>query len=176
MIENFTFYTPTKIIFGKDCIAENKDLIKSYGKKAFVISYEIPGGNIALDDVEKTLKELNIEYMVYTDVEANPSVETIERAAKVGKNADIDFMIGVGGGSPIDASKAIGVLIANPDKEGMDLFKDSSLKSLPLLAVSTTAGTGAEVAPFSVVTRNDIHTKQAISPKIFPEIAFLDPI
>ena len=173
-MEDFIFYAPTKIIFGEDCIDKNKELIKKYGKKTLIITYEIPGGNKALDDVVNTLKEIGTEYLVYTDVEANPSLETIEKAAKVGQSASVDFIIAVGGGSPIDAAKAIGVLLANPEIDGMKLFEDSDLKSLPLIAVSTTAGTGAEVAHFSIVTRNDIHTKQAISPRIFPDIAFLD--
>ena len=99
-------------------------------------------------------------------------METVDRAAKIGKENKVDFMIGIGGGSPIDAAKAIGVLINKPAKSAIDLFSGEQLQSLPLLAIPTTAGTGAEVAQWAVLTRNDIGTKQAISPKIFPGICF----
>ncbi len=173
-VEDFRFYMPTEIIYGKDCIRKNKDIFARYGKKAFIITYQIPGRHYALDDVTGVLEEEGIEYSVCTEIEENPSTETVERVAEIGRAKNIDFVVGIGGGSPIDAAKAVGVLIKNPSSKGMDLFQDANLRSVPIFAVPTTAGTGAEVAHFSVLTRNDIHTKQAISPRIFPAIAFLD--
>ncbi len=174
MIGDFTFFAPTKIVFGKGCVQKNKDSITKFGKKAYIITYNIPGKHYALDDVKAIFDEAGIAYIVDTDIEENPSMETVERAANIGKKAKVDFMVGIGGGSPIDAAKAIGVLIQNPDKSAVDLFAGEQLKSLPLLAIPTTAGTGAEVAHWAVLTRNDIGTKQAISPRIFPDIAFVD--
>ncbi|MDR3590374.1 MAG: iron-containing alcohol dehydrogenase family protein [Negativicutes bacterium] len=171
-MEDFRFYMPTEIIFGQGCIAKNKQLFARYGKKALIVTYQIPGRHHSLEDVKTVLNELGIEYSICDYIEENPSTETVERVAATAKN--IDFIVGIGGGSPVDAAKAVGVLVKNPDKKGVDLFSDAALKSVPILAVPTTAGTGAEVAHFSVLTRNDIQTKQAISPRIFPEIAFLD--
>lgn len=173
-MEDFRFYMPTEIIYGKNCITNNKSLFTRYGKKALVITYRIPGRHAALEDVTGVLDEKGIECTICSDIEENPSTETVERVAKIGREKHIDFIIGIGGGSPIDAAKAVGVLIRNSAKQGLDLFSDANLQSVPILAVPTTAGTGAEVAHFSVLTRNDIQTKQAISPRIFPEIAFLD--
>lgn len=174
MLGDFTFYAPTKIIFGKNCVKENKNIITGAGKKAYIITYNIPGKHYALDGVKEILDEAGIKYIVDTSIEENPSMETVDRAAKIGKENKVDFMIGIGGGSPIDAAKAIGVLINKPTKSAADLFSGEQLQSLPLLAIPTTAGTGAEVAQWAVLTRNDIGTKQAISPKIFPEYAFID--
>ncbi|NMC32416.1 MAG: iron-containing alcohol dehydrogenase [Veillonellaceae bacterium] len=174
MIGEFTFYAPTKILFGPNCVKQNKNLFTGLGKKAYIITYTIPGKHYALDDVKEILDEAGIEYMIDTAIEENPSMETVERAAAVGKANKVDFMIGIGGGSPIDAAKAIGVLIREPSKSAADLFTDGSLKCLPLIAIPTTAGTGAEVAHWAVLTRNDIHTKQAISPRIFPDYALVD--
>lgn len=173
-MEDFRFYMPTEIIFGKGCIANNNSLFAKYGKKAFIITYRIPGRHHSLEDVTSVLDDEGIGYIICSDIEENPSTETVERVAKIGKEENVDFIVGIGGGSPIDAAKAVGVLIKNPAIKAADLFGDANLKSVPILAVPTTAGTGAEVAHFSVLTRNDIHTKQAISPRIFPEIAFLD--
>ena len=83
------------------------------------------------------------------------------------KDDNVDFIVGVGGGSPIDAAKAVGVLVRNPEKSGLDLFSEVNFESIPILAVPTTAGTGSEVTCFSVLTRNDKHTKQAISQEYF---------
>lgn len=174
MIGDFTFFAPTKIIFGKGCVKQNKDIITKFGKKAYIITYNIPGKHYALDDIKEIFDEAGIGYVVDTSIEENPSMETVERAAEIGKKNEVDFMVGIGGGSPIDAAKAIGVLINNPAKSVVDLFAGEQMKSLPLLAIPTTAGTGAEVAQWAVLTRNDIGTKQAISPKIFPEFAFID--
>jgi len=174
MIGDFTFFAPTKIIFGKSCIKQNQDILTRFGKKAYIITYNIPGKHYALDDIKEIFDEVGIEYIVDASVEENPSMETVERLANLGKEYKVDFMVGIGGGSPIDAAKAIGVLINNPAKSAVDLFAGEQLKCLPLVAIPTTAGTGAEVAQWAVLTRNDMGTKQAISPKIFPEVAFID--
>lgn len=173
-MDDFTFYMPTKIIFGKECVKKHKDILAGYGKKAYIITYNIPGRHYSLEDVKQIFDESKIEYIIDTSIEENPSTETIEKAAETGKKNNIDFIVGIGGGSPIDAAKSVGVLIKNPDKNANDLFTGEDLKSIPILAIPTTAGTGAEVAHWAVLTRNDIGTKQAISPKIFPQYAFLD--
>jgi len=173
-MDDFRFYMPTEILFGKGCIAKNKSLFEKHGKKAYIITYQIPGRHYALEDVTAVFEDVGIEYTVCTEIEENPSTETVERVAADCRGKNVDFIVGIGGGSPIDAAKAVGVLVKNPTKNGMDLFSDAALQSVPILAVPTTAGTGAEVAHFSVLTRTDIHTKQAISPRNLPEVAFLD--
>lgn len=174
-MESYQFVMPVKVFFGKDCIRKNPELFGKCGKRAYVITYKLPGRHYALEDVERVLNELDIDYFVETDIEENPCVETIARAAKAGIERGADFLIAIGGGAPIDASKAIGVLMKNPEVEPYDLFKDENLESLPIIAVPTTAGTGAEVAHWSVITRFDTQTKQAIKPWVYPRFAFLDP-
>lgn len=173
-MNNFQFLMPTKVFFGKDCIKNNQSLFGRCGKKAYVITYKIPGRNLALEDAEDALKAIGVDYFVETEIEENPCVETIVRAAKVGLEQQADFLIAIGGGAPIDAAKAIGVMMNNPDMEPLDLFKQEDLTSLPIIAIPTTAGTGAEVAHWSVITRFDIETKQAIKPWVHPRYAFLD--
>jgi len=174
-MESFRYYMPTETFFGRGIVKEKKDLFRQLGKRAYIITYTIPGRHYALEDVTAVLDEYQIPYVVETGIEENPSTETVERAAASVRDFAPDFIIGIGGGSPIDASKAIGVLLANPEKRAEDLFQDGTLESLPIIGIPTTAGTGAEVTHFSVLTRNDKNTKQAIAPRIFPKYALLDP-
>ena len=174
-MNNFRFYMPVELFFGRGIVKEKKDIFRRMGGRAYIITYAIPGRHYALEDVTSILDEFQIDYVIESDIEENPSTETVERAADKVRDFAPDFIVGIGGGSPVDASKAIGVLLKNPDKRGADLFSDATLKSIPIIAVPTTAGTGAEVTHFSVLTRNDIDTKQAIAPRIFPQYALLDP-
>lgn len=178
MQESFRYYMPSELYFGNNVVENNKKIFSEFGKKAYIITYQMAPGvkHQALEDVLKVFCQLSIEYYVETEIEPNPSTETITRVAEKAKKYDIDFLVAIGGGSPIDAAKAIGVLVKNPEKSCEDLFADETLKSVPIIAIPTTAGTGAEVTHWSVLTRNDIGTKQAIKPRIFPEYALADPI
>lgn len=173
-MDQFMFYMPTQVFFGKDCIQQNKQLLGHCGKRAYIITYRIPGRHYALEDVQNALDAIGISYYIEAEIEENPCVETIVRAAKVGLEQNADFLIAIGGGGPIDAAKAIGIMMKNPEIDPYDLFKNPQLESFPLIAVPTTAGTGAEVAHWSVITRFDTQTKQAISPWVHPRYAFLD--
>lgn len=173
-MDAFKFLMPTEVHFGKDCIKNNQELFGKCGKKAYVITYKLPGRHLALEDVEAALQSQGVDYFVETEIEENPCVETIVRAAKKGADNQADFLIAIGGGAPIDAAKAIGIMMNNPGMEPLDLFKNADLRSLPIIAVPTTAGTGAEVAHWSVITRFDTQTKQAITPWVHPKYAFLD--
>lgn len=174
-MDAFRYYMPTEVFFGREIVKEKKELFRKLGKRAYIITYTIPGRHYALEDVTSILDGYGIPYVVEAGIEENPSTETVERVADRVREFAPDFIVGIGGGSPIDAAKAIGVLLNHPDKPGSALFTDSSLQSLPIIAIPTTAGTGAEVTHFSVLTRNDKGTKQAIAPRIFPVYALLDP-
>ena len=173
-MKDFRYYMPTEVFFGKGIVKTKKELFQKFGKKAYIITYEIPGKHYALEDVKEVLEELQIDYRIETGIEENPSTETVEHAAAEVRDWGADFIIGIGGGSPMDAAKAIGVLIRNPDRTGADLFTDDSLESIPIIGIPTTAGTGSEATGFAVLTRNDKNTKQAMSAKVFPRYAFLD--
>lgn len=172
----FEFLLPTQIIFERNCIRKNGHKLAEYGKRAMIVT----GRNSAracgaLQDVEDALNDNNISYIIYNKIENNPSIETVLDASNIGKTEKVDFVIGIGGGSPIDASKAIGVLIAN-DIDKKELFLNEFNKSLPVVAVPTTSGTGSEVTPYSVLLRKDLETKVSFGTKAtFPKCAFLDP-
>lgn len=170
-----SYYMPTKLLLDEDVIMKNSLLFNGYGKKALIVTGKTSSlTNGSLKDVTTALKKEGITYEVFNAVEENPSLETIENISKQGKVQRSNFIIGIGGGSPIDAAKAAGVLINNPKATRYDLFHSPNLKSLPVIAIPTTAGTGAEATPYSIVTDNELQTKRGICQKVFPEFALLD--
>lgn len=173
---NFTFAVPTKIHFGKECVKAYADEIKQYGKKALIVTGKHSAKACgALDDVVLTLTQNNIEYHIFNEVENNPSVETVEKAADIARQRSVDMIIAIGGGSAIDAAKAIAVLAANSQMSVLDLFKNEFEKVLPIIAIPTTAGTGSEVTPYSVLLRKDIQTKVSFGTfDTYPAVALLD--
>lgn len=172
----FTFSMPVKVYFGKGCIDKNSSVIAAAGKKALIVTGKSSADkNGSLKQVTGALTKENISYERFNRVEANPSVETVREAAQMARDVKADFIIGIGGGSPLDAAKAIAILAANDlDDDGLfsGVYKN---RPLPLIAVPTTAGTGSEVTPYSILTFRKISNKKSIaSPEIFPAAAFLD--
>lgn len=172
----FKFLIPTHIFFESDCISHHGDVFKNIGSKALIVTGKHSAKACgALDDVVNILKEQKVEFIVFDQIENNPSVETVGEAAQIARDGKIDYVIGIGGGSPIDAAKAIAVLIANPDMDVLDLFKNQFEKVAPIVGIPTTAGTGSEVTPYSVLLRKDLQTKVSFgTTKTFPQYAFLD--
>lgn len=169
------FFDPTNTYAEKNCVKNHKKELLALGTRAFVITgHSSSKKNGSLDDVIAVLEEASVPYQIFNEIEENPSVETVVRAAEIGKEFKADFIIGIGGGSPLDASKAIALLIANPEETGDCFYVAKDLKTLPIAAVPTTCGTGSEVTPVSVLTRHDTQTKKSISYKIFPDIALID--
>jgi len=170
------YFMPTKIFIGKNCIKDNAGEMKILGKRAFVVTGKSSAkANGSLACVQTALKANGIEYIVFDRILSNPSIELVREAAQTARAAGVDFIIGIGGGSPMDAAKAIAVLAAN-DVDDTLLFSGPYLKPvLPIVAVPTTAGTGSEVTQYSILTDNRLQTKSSIANEvIFPKIAFLD--
>lgn len=176
--KNLLFDLPTKIYMGYNILINIK-AVKEYGKKALVVT----GRNFALksgivEKVEAFLKEDGIESQRFCDVESDPCVETIDRGAKICRDYKCDCVVGIGGGSAMDAAKAIAIMAKNSgsirDYFGEDKF---SIDPLPIMAIPTTAGTGSEVARYAVIVDWSINNKKTISSgKILPKISILDPI
>lgn len=171
----FNYEMPTKIVMGKNCIADNKELLQAFGKKAYIITGRTSAKrNGSLKDVQEALASCEIEYVVFDEIEENPSLETMERAKDLGVAEGVTFIIGIGGGSPIDAAKGIGVMIRNPHLTADTLIGGELLESLPIVAVPTTAGTGTEVTQYAIATDHKAKTKKNIGHRIFPTLAFMD--
>lgn len=170
----FNFFIPTRIIFGENCIKENSNLM-CIGKKALIVTGKSSKKNGSLDDVLSVLTDNGVKYEIFNRVKSNPDIENVLDGADVARKVEADFIIGIGGGSPLDASKSIATLATNSIKPE-ELFANMIKKRpLPIIAIPTTAGTGSEVTPYSILTYDKVGSKKSFfSPLIFPKVAFLD--
>lgn len=170
-------YLPSQIYFGINTIKEHDQIFQGLGRKALIVIGQ--GGSArrtgALDDICQSLQQQQIDWEIFAQVEANPSIDTARAGAKQAQACKADFIIGIGGGSPLDAAKAIAILAVNEIAEEA-LLSQQYGPVLPLVAVATTAGTGSEITPYSILTFPAQQTKKSIaSPKIIPRLAILDP-
>ena len=113
---------PTKVYSEENCVKNHSQNFREFGKRAMIVTGKHSSRiNGSLQDVESVLQKEGISYIIFDDVEENPSIETVMRARQIGVEENVDFVIGIGGGSPLDAAKAIALMVANPD-ETEDVF------------------------------------------------------
>lgn len=171
------YFMPTELFWGKDTLVKNFESLNRFGKKAFVVtgrSSAIKSG--VLDDLLPLLSNNKIEYKIFDKITENPLLSTIQQATKEVIDFNPEMIIGIGGGSPIDAAKAIAVCAANSFSEDEFYQADLIKKIIPVVAIPTTSGTGTEVTPYSVVTNSQTRKKAGFGhPLMFPRISFLDP-
>lgn len=176
-MNEFTFSVPQNIIVGRGSLAKLPEVAeKSGGKKAFVISGPHLNKMGIVQSCVDALKAKGIESSVFTETEGNPSVETVDKASTAYKESGADFIVALGGGSPMDVAKAVGVVAryggSITEYEGADKVPGDII---PLIAVPTTAGTGSEVTAFSVITDHSRNYKLTVfSYKLIPSYAILD--
>jgi Iron-containing alcohol dehydrogenase. len=183
MKSNFTYFMPTEIIFGPGTL-EKLATVQLPGKKALLV---IGSGNSMrkhgyLDRVTSYLKQNNVDYVVYDKILPNPIADHVAEGAKLAKENGCDFVIGLGGGSTIDSSKAIAVMAKNPG-DYWDYVSGGSGKgmevkngALPIVAIPTTAGTGTESDPWAVVTKTETNEKIGFGCKYtYPTLSIVDP-
>lgn len=171
------FFMPTKIYFGQNTLEQNAAEVKKLGTKALIVTGKNSGRlSGALEEIEKICQNQAIDYTVYPAIENNPSIYTVREAAALAKENQVEMIIGCGGGSPLDAAKAIALLATN-NLEDQALFSGHYAKpALPIIAIPTTAGTGSEVTQYAILTDDSLKTKRSIAhPTLFPQVAFLDP-
>ena len=166
-------YMPTKVFSEENCVMNHARELTSLGNKAMIVTGKHSAARCgALQDVLDALG--TTPYIVFDRVEENPSIETVMEAREIAIANDVDFFIGIGGGSPMDAAKAISLMTHNPEKSEEVLYKAEALDYFPVACVPTTCGTGSEVTPYAILTRHKHQTKKSISHKIYPALALLD--
>ncbi len=170
------FFIPSKIITGKNALEAAGDSIGSMGKKALIVC----GPNVKKIGVVKQivgeLEKRGISYAVYSDITGEPTDEMIDGGAEIYKKESCDFLIGVGGGSSLDAIKAI-ALKAVCGGEMSDYMGVSVEEKLPpMAAIPTTAGTGSEATQFTIITDTKNDVKMLLKGESFmPDLAVIDP-
>ncbi len=175
---NFNIFMPARLIGGKDCVIKNSGVFRDLGQKCLIVTGK-NGARLcgALDDVTNALRNEGIEYGIFDEIQENPLVSSVLKGGKICAENNIDFVVAIGGGSPLDAGKAVAIAGANPDFTMADLYnRKIPVSALPLVLVGTTAGTGSEVTGVSVLTKDDDMTKKSIGgADCYGTISFLDP-
>lgn len=170
-------YMPTKLLTGINAIKDNKTIFNDFNKSCLIItsaSSAIKSG--ALDDLLDVFKELGIKYEIYNGIKQNPTVASCIEAGNLANNINADYVVGIGGGSVLDAAKTACIIATNPYLTEEDVYKlNYSNKPLPLILIGTTAGTGSEVTKVSVMTTNKGIKKSIHTDDIFAKYAFSDP-
>jgi len=154
-IMNFETHKPVTMITGDNCIKENSEIFASLGKKAMIVSGKTSADRCgAMADVADVLRKEGITYVRFAGIPENPPAPLCHEIGAQVRNEGCDFVIAIGGGSALDAAKAIAAYAANPQCGVMDIFDDSvrTNDGLPLIAIPTTAGTGSEACRYSVLT------------------------
>lgn len=177
-MKGFSFSVPQEIIVGKGSLARLPEAAEKLGgKHGFIISGPHLNKMGIVASCSESLENAGIKVDAYTETEGNPSVETVEKAAAAFCKSGADFIIALGGGSPMDVAKAVGVVARYggniTEYEGGDRVPGDII---PLIAIPTTAGTGSEVTAFSVITDHSRNYKLTVfSYKLIPAYAILDP-
>ncbi len=172
---NLDFDIPVKIRSGKNSLASLGAIIGDKYKNILIVT----DTNIVNDTgiIPMINEQLDNEGILYDRIEENPSFKTIDQGGQFAKNNNIDLIIGIGGGSSLDAAKGIAVMGFNSGMISDYVYREKQItKILPLICIPTTSGTGSEVTPFAVFTDPDNKTKSAlVSDLIFPTHAIIDP-
>ncbi|WP_394917536.1 iron-containing alcohol dehydrogenase [uncultured Robinsoniella sp.] len=174
----FTYYSPTEIIFGRGKLEETAKLAKRFGNKALLVTGKGKSSVNAARRVLELLQGAGIETAHYDGVTPNPTTDLVTEGAEIAKELGAEVIIGLGGGSAMDTAKAIAVEASHPGTvwDYNCHTEGPTDKTLPVIAIGTTAGTGSQVTQCAVITRTKDKDKSAVWHRnIFPKIAIVDP-
>jgi alcohol dehydrogenase class IV len=174
-----TFFIPPVLITGSGSSEKAGEESKKLGvKKALIVTDQVMVKLGVLEGIKKVLDQNKIQFSIYDAVATEPTVDYVKEGLKSFKDNGCDFLIAVGGGSPIDTAKAIAIMATNPGsiEEYKGLGKVTK-EGAPLIAIPTTAGTGSEVTQFTIITDTKTSVKMLIgSPLVMPKVAIVDPL
>lgn len=180
---NWNFYDPTRVVFGPGRLEELGSM-ELPGKKAIIVTTN--GQSIIkfgyLERVQKLLAKQGVDNVVYSGLSQNPTQSQVMEAAGIAKENGCDFIIGLGGGSALDASKMIAIMVKNPGElwdyigGGSGKGKPVENGAIPIVAITTTAGTGSEIDPWAVTNKEETGEKIGWGGELcFPAITIVDP-
>ncbi|AAO35129.1 iron-containing alcohol dehydrogenase [Clostridium tetani] len=167
---------PGNIIYGKNALKESSKNIKELGGKALIVTDKImiEIGNVK--KVSEVLDDIGIKYEIYDGINSEPTDVMVDKGIEIYNNSHCDFLIAIGGGSPIDASKAIGAMITNLGNINDYMGKIIENASPSIVAIPTTAGTGSEATEFTIISNTKDNIKMLLKGKsLIPTLAIVDP-
>lgn len=179
-MNSFTFYSPTKIYFGKDSVSDIASHVSEFNPSKVLIVYG--GGSVKrsglLDKIESQLSDAGIAYEEFGGAKPNPTLSHAREGVEFAKKTGIDFVLAVGGGSAIDTAKSISHGVANPETDIWDFYtgKANLEKTLPIGAILTIPAAGSESSNSAVLTNEENGQKRGLTTDLNrPKFAVLDP-
>jgi alcohol dehydrogenase class IV len=171
------FFIPQNIITGENAVQMSMEYIRAFGRKALVVTDD---AMVSLGNVKKLtdeLEKIGTAYEIYSKINSEPTHTMIDEGVEIYKKTGCDFLIGIGGGSPMDSMKAIAAVVANGGSITEYMGKKIE-KTLPhTVAIPTTAGTGSEATKVSIITNTETDVKMLLSDaKLMANLAVVDPV
>ena len=179
-MRSFEYYTPTKVIFGKDTHLKIGELLKDYNCHKVLIHYgsESAVKSGLIHEISKCLTEAGIDFVTLGGVVPNPRLSKVREGISLCQKESVDFILAVGGGSVIDSAKAIGYGVANPWTDVWNFFLKTEIPNacLPIGAIPTIAASGSEMSDSSVITKEEGGIKRGYNDDICrPKFAIMNP-
>lgn len=171
-------YMPVKCYWGENSVEENSSVLNTLGKSCLILtgksSAEKSG---AFADAVKALEKEGISWSHFNGIGENPLISACHSAGEAARKAKAEFILGIGGGSVLDAAKAVAIYASNKSLSPIDIYKrEYENAPLPVALIGTTAGTGSEVTAVAVLTNDETGVKKSISgPDCYAAISFCDP-
>ncbi|MHC4148134.1 MAG: iron-containing alcohol dehydrogenase [Planctomycetota bacterium] len=179
-MKNFNYFQPTEIRFGCGRISEVGEVVARFGKRCLLVTVPAFAAlEPAFEKVKASLKDAGVEVAHFDGVVPNPTTESITAGADAAKAHKTDVVLGLGGGSSMDSAKAIAVEATHKGTCWDYLWFSETQptdKTLPVIAITTTSGTGSQVTQVAVVTNSEKRDKSAIyNPIVYPRVSIVDP-
>lgn len=179
MFKDFFYFVPVKVVFGQGKLNETGNYVKQYGKKALIVTtgtfFQTSG---LVGRLQKILKESGVDSEYFSNVNPNPLSTQVENGVAFAKKTGCDVFIGLGGGSAIDAAKAMAYGVGNNEPIWPCWIGEKPMgnNTKPIIAISTTSGTGSHVTPYSVITNPDTKEKPGMgNDSTYAKVAIVDP-
>ena len=171
------FYSVPVVINGEGSLTEEGERL-ALGKKALIVTGKTVVKQACAKMLCDTLSKLSVDYVIFSDITGEPDDLMIEEGAKAYRQNGCDFLIAIGGGSPMDSMKAIAVALNYPAKKPRDFMgKEIAGPLAPMVAIPTTSGTGSEVTMFTVITDKETQVKMLLKGQcLIPDVAVIDPV
>lgn len=172
---SYNFMVPGNTIIGENALKSSGDYLKSYGKKAFIVTGKVVTKTGLVNKLTGYLDELNIEYVIFNDITGEPTDVMIENGVNAYKENNCDFCIAIGGGSPLDSAKAIAAMTVLDGSISDYIGKEIRGDFPKLVLIPTTAGTGSETTKFTVITDSKKDIKMLLKgDALIPDLAIVD--
>lgn len=173
-----TFYLPTRIVFGCGSVGRVGEEAKQIGRRAMIVTYSDIRRVGLLDKVVGDLNAKGVNTLVFEEVEPNPRSSTVDKGARIARDEKVDLVIGLGGGSAMDAAK--GIALASSGVETIWRYVSARVRPTgpvpSLIQIPTLAGTGSELNQVAVITNWETHEKNlVVNPALWAKVAIVDP-